>query len=346
MAAAPGAVLWSDSEYEIRPARNTDEFRDWWWSSMQTLGWGVGYYDLDTFMNPSSGYGMLLLIEKSSRQPVGHVSAVINSNSTGWVSMFVVDEKHRGKGLGRELFKAAEADFDRCGTKIRGLDGVAEQKQTYERRQFVASPLGTVKQLVRPLIAAVPISDNATSNNIIDIRKVPKALLAQSEEANVGIRRPDLWSDEHLFNREDVHGVAVVNIPDPIKLNDLRAWTVTRRYAGGVKIGPLYASDKESARAALIAAMDLATPDAVKRTDLPNSPMNQWTLDKVASEARLAAEVWSGNSEAIELFEELGWVSAGYEYYRMWFDGKAPLEQSDGGAAARGAYAFFDAATG
>lgn len=108
----------------IRSASNTKEL-----SPLQ----GVGYYDLDTLMNPSIGYVMLLLIEKSSGKPVGHVSAVINTKSTGWVSMFVIDEKHRGKGLGRKLLKAAEADFDRCGTKIRGLDGVAEQKPTCKR---------------------------------------------------------------------------------------------------------------------------------------------------------------------------------------------------------------------
>lgn len=123
-------VFWSDENYEIRPAKNTDEFRDVWWGFMQVLGWNRGYFDLDTYMNPSLGSGMILLIEKATGKCVGHVAAIINPNSTGWVSMFIIDEKHQGKGLGRELFKAAEADFKRKGTKIIGLDGVVVQRQT------------------------------------------------------------------------------------------------------------------------------------------------------------------------------------------------------------------------
>ena len=32
-------VLWSDEWYEIRPALNTDEFREMWWGFMQRMGW-------------------------------------------------------------------------------------------------------------------------------------------------------------------------------------------------------------------------------------------------------------------------------------------------------------------
>ena len=81
-------------------------------------------------MNPSISSGMILLMDKSSGKPVGHVSAVVNSNQTGWISMFIIDESHRGKGMGRELFKAAMKDAERHGATIMGLDGVAEQKAT------------------------------------------------------------------------------------------------------------------------------------------------------------------------------------------------------------------------
>ena len=81
-------------------------------------------------MNPSIGSGMLLLIDKTKECPVGHVSAVINSNNTGWISMFIIDAAHRGKGMGRELFKAAMADAKSAGVTILGLDAVREQKST------------------------------------------------------------------------------------------------------------------------------------------------------------------------------------------------------------------------
>ena len=83
-------------------------------------------------MNPSLGSGMLILIDKSEGKPVGHVAAVVNSNSTAWMSMFIIDAAHRGKGMGRELFKAAVADAKKAGVEILGLDGVREQKGTCE----------------------------------------------------------------------------------------------------------------------------------------------------------------------------------------------------------------------
>jgi predicted GNAT family acetyltransferase len=83
-------------------------------------------------MNPSLGSGMLLLIEKSGRKPVGHIAAVVNSNRTAWISMFIIDAAHRSKGMGRELFKEAVADAKKVGVEISGLDGVREQKGTCE----------------------------------------------------------------------------------------------------------------------------------------------------------------------------------------------------------------------
>ena len=39
---------------------------------------------------------------------------------------------HRGKGMGRKLFKAAMADADPADVDMLGFDGVREQKQTCE----------------------------------------------------------------------------------------------------------------------------------------------------------------------------------------------------------------------
>lgn len=106
-----------------------------------------GYFDLDTYMNPSLGCGMILLVDRVLGAPVGHVSAIINSNSTGWVSLFVIDESHRGRGMGRELFKAAYHEFKKKGTKIIGLDAVVEQKETCQYRFAVPKLVHKAVQL-------------------------------------------------------------------------------------------------------------------------------------------------------------------------------------------------------
>lgn len=87
---------------------------------------------------------MIVLIEKASQKPVGQVAAAINENSTGWVSMFIVDEPHQGKGLGRQLFKAVEADFARKNTAIVGLDSVVIQRQTCEFSNCIRTRPGVV----------------------------------------------------------------------------------------------------------------------------------------------------------------------------------------------------------
>lgn len=355
-------VVWSNGEYEIRPAKNTDEFRDVWWGFMQILQWNRGYYDLDTYMNPSLGSGMILLIEKATAKCVGHVSAVINPNSTGWVSMFIIDEKHRGKGLGRELFKAAEADFERNGTKTIGLDGVVEQRQTCtcistntarladvvtdERRRFVASPLGEVKIMMRPLVAKKSAPAPSTDNKIVDIRSVPQTLLVQHETKYTGFERPALWSDEHLFRRKDVGGVAIVRNGSPQTVDDLLAWTITRRCSGGIRIGPVYARDSAAAKTVIAAAMEKSTPKAVQDVPLPGVAMHEWSAEKISDEATLVTEVWGGNPEAVQVFEELGWEEVPVSYYRMWVNARATPEQSEGGAGQEGVYAIFDAAVG
>jgi ribosomal protein S18 acetylase RimI-like enzyme len=75
---------------------------------------------------------MIVLEEKSSGRLIGQIAAIINQNRTGWVSMFIVREEFRGKGLGRHLFDAVLKDFERAGTEIVGLDAVAEQVGTCE----------------------------------------------------------------------------------------------------------------------------------------------------------------------------------------------------------------------
>lgn len=199
---------------------------------------------------------------------------------------------------------------------------------------------------MRPLVAKKSAPAPAINNHIIAIRNVPRTLLVQHEAKYTGFERPALWSNEHMFNRKDVDGVAVAKSESPKTADDLLAWTITRRCSGGVRIGPVYASDSASAKAAIVAAMEKATPKAIQDVPLPSEIMNEWTAEKIADEATLVTEVWGGNPEAVKVFEELGWEEAPVSYYRMWVDGKATPEQSQGGAAQEGVFAIFDAAVG
>lgn len=302
-------------------------------------------------MGHSRSSGMLLIIPRDLDKPVGHVAAVINSNSTGWVSMFIVDPNYRGLGLGAGLFSRAMQDFKSNGTKIVGLDAVAEQKKTYERRGFVESKLGVLRLMGRPLVAKESIHAAVeltvtSSIHVISLDSIPHHLLVEHELMYTGFERRSLWNDKHMFGRPDVHGWALVSKLKPETVDDIYAWSMIRRSSGGARIGPVYARDAETAKVVLALATKAVTAAYIQSVPMQGEPMSSWGEAKINDEASLVAEVWTGNPEGQAVFESLGWSPAGVEYHRMWLEGKATEAQSEGGMAGKGVFAVFDAAIG
>jgi len=310
-----------------------------------------GWYDLPTYMGPSRSSGMLLIIPTDGDKPVGHVAAVINTNSTGWVSMFIVDSAYRGLGLGRELLSKAMQDFRSHGTKIVGLDAVGEQKKTYERRGFVESNVGVLRFMKRPLVAKESIHASVeltvtSSTHVVSLDSIPHHLLIEHELKYTGFERRGLWNDKHTFGRPDVQGWALVSKLKPESTDDIYAWSMIRRCSSGARIGPVYAKDAETAKVVLALTTKAVTASYIQSVPMQNEPMSSWEEARINDEASLVAEVWTGNAEAHAVFEGLGWRPAGVDYHRMWLDGKATEAQSEGGLAAKGLFAVFDAAIG
>ena len=220
-----------------------------------------------------------------------------------------------------------------------------------ERRRFVESPLGLVKIMVRDLVSKSPLpADSGAEPHgeglVVDIREVHPKFLAEHELKYTGFERPMLWSDEHMFSRPDVSGVALVSRSPPQTADDIEGWIILRRCSAGLRLGPLYAQDSVSARAILVAAMNLAKPKLIKDVPLPGEPISDLPENEISEKAMLASEVWCGNPEALNLFQGLGWKEAGVDYHRMWVDAKATPEWEKGGLAQQGVFAIFDAATG
>jgi hypothetical protein len=188
----------------------------------------------------------------------------------------------------------------------------------------------------------------------VPIRDIPAHLLATHELMITGFERPGLWSEQHMFNRPDVEGVALVTSNPPQSIDDMLGWTVIRRSAGGPRIGPLYADTPAMAEVVLAKAMQEANAVYVKHVPLPETLETVGSKDAfvaaseedVVAGAQLVAEVWVGNVDAVAVFERLGWRDADVYYHRMWVDGQATPEFSEGGAAQRSVFAVFDAAVG
>ncbi|KAI4724438.1 hypothetical protein E4T49_07845 [Aureobasidium sp. EXF-10728] len=266
-------------------------------------------------------------------------------NSTGWVTLFVVQPTSQGKGHGRALFDAVLQEFKGNDTSIIGLDAVVEQKTTYERRGFVESPLGKLRCMswdISTNIHHTASYDLDTRLRLVDIKDVPHHLLTKSDLDHTGFERKQLWS-EKFFSRSDLFGFSLIDADGASKKEDIRAWTVVRQVPQGYRLGPVYAADQESARRIILAAME----HTMRRIENASttSAISQPRIADSASYT-LTAEIWDGNPHAVRLFEMLGWSLLGVDYHRMWLHGKATPQQSEGGLANSGMYAIFDAAIG
>lgn len=181
-----------DNQYDIRPATDVIEAKKWF---MQELDWNRSSYDLATYISASISKGLLLILPKSTNSPEGHIMATIYNNSTGWVTMFIVSEQHRGLGYGRALFNEAMEEFTLNGTSIVGLDGVTTQKNYYERRGFVESSFGRIRCMARDLLGKTPLpssSKPASNTRLLDVKDLPPELFVQSDLQYTGFERKSL----------------------------------------------------------------------------------------------------------------------------------------------------------
>jgi hypothetical protein len=219
-----------------------------------------------------------------------------------------------------------------------GLDSVAEQKATYERRGFVVSELGKIHCMSYKLC---PASDTLTTSkpmpylsglHLVDLKEIPYEILSKSDCDHTGFERDDLW-DGRIQKRADFFGLALVEKGKPYKKESVHGWMIVRRAFEGYRLGPVYASNAAASRTLILAAM--------QTTAVRASAEQKGTPD-----VHMAAEVWGGNPTAVGIFEELGWIYSGVDYYRMWLHGITPSQQAVGGLAHQGTFAIFDAVVG
>jgi hypothetical protein len=85
-------------------------------------------------------------------------------------------------------------------TSYVGLDSVAEQKATYERRGFVASKLGKIQCMSYKLSSTPSLTTtldqalNLSGLDLVDLKDIPGDLLTQSDYDHTGFARDDLWN--------------------------------------------------------------------------------------------------------------------------------------------------------
>jgi len=93
-------------------------------------GWNPGLDDAASFFAADPDGFFLAELDG---EPVGSVSAVRYGERFGFLGLYIVRPRHRGKGFGARLWRAA---MDHFGARDVGLDGVVAQQANYRKSGF------------------------------------------------------------------------------------------------------------------------------------------------------------------------------------------------------------------
>jgi GNAT superfamily N-acetyltransferase len=96
----------------------------------------------------------------SGADVVGTVTTIIYDRRLAWIGMMLVDERHRGQGIGRQLFSHALEYLDSRGVNGARLDATSLGRPLYEHHGFVSEETIERWVLTRSdvLAPAVPVS--------------------------------------------------------------------------------------------------------------------------------------------------------------------------------------------
>ncbi|KAF3044353.1 hypothetical protein E8E12_009272 [Didymella heteroderae] len=332
----------------IHPSRSLEETSAFWYPIIRDLGWNRSLSDGPTHYHAAlDGQTWLLMTPQGSStpdnagagqdserigkpglpsavptslSPQGCVLALPFSNGTGWIGFFLVSSAHCGQGLGGALWRGMDAVWAQNGTRVIGLDGVEEQVPTYTRRGFVDVGRIVLMSCSASEAMNAKIGEAVDGGAVSDIRHAEREELRRLDEMYTGLDRGRYWISSGLLDREDVFGFA--HYID----TKLDGFVLVRGCEEGHRVGPLFA------------------PSAAVATQLLQLAMQHPSVAK--SGGSLIVEVFGANAGAKRVFEGLGWSDVGVEYHRMWYEGRVPEPQQDGGLGTKGMFAVFDAACG
>jgi GNAT superfamily N-acetyltransferase len=198
-------------------------------------GWNPGLHDACAFYDfDSKGYFVGLL----SGVPVGCISAVAYDDTFGFLGLYIVKPKHRGRGFGMELWRHA---LRRLGDRNIGLDGVVGRQRDYEREGFVLAHRNIRYE------SAGTIAARTMPRNVVDLRKKYSIDDVAEYEKRLFPAQRARFLDRWL---NPPQGAALGYVDD--KSGRLAGYGVIRRCVRGYKIGPLFADTHDAARDLLI----------------------------------------------------------------------------------------------
>lgn len=235
-----------NSEFVVRSMRPGELELVLEWARQE--GWNPGLDDALAFHETDpSGF----FVGSIGEVPVGSISVVKYGEGFAFLGLYIVHADFRGKGYGKALWKAGIAS---AADRTIGLDGVVAQQDSYRRAGFEAAYITVRYGGVPALLPSSSLTAQPVPNSRLDgLLRYDSAIFPAPRPAFLSAwcaARKDRWS-------------AVVR-----KSGKIRGYGTIRRCYEGYKIGPLFATDSDSA-AALLAALVAEVRDAPLFIDVP-----------------------------------------------------------------------------
>jgi ribosomal protein S18 acetylase RimI-like enzyme len=199
-------------------------------------GWNPGRHDAATFHAAAPGGFYVGLLDG---EPVATISVVDYGERYSFVGFYIVEPAHRGQGFGLRLWREA---LPLSGTRVVGLDGVLDQRATYEASGFRLAYLNARYE---------GRGGGSRPADLVSTNDVAFDELAAYDRSIFGF-------DRDAFLR------AWLAQPEGIGLVDRRAdgviggWAFVRPCVEGHKVGPLFADDAATAERLLAGAASSA----------------------------------------------------------------------------------------
>lgn len=189
-------------------------------------GWNPGLHDAECFRAADPGGFLVGLV---GDEPVAAISAVRYRRSFGFLGLYIVKPKYRGRGFGMQVWNAA---MEYLAGRTVGLDGVVAQQENYKKSGFTLAHKnvryqGTGGGSLPADAAVVPLASVAFGELLAYDRSF------FPDERSRFLRA---WIDQ-----PQTTGLAILHA------GRLGGYGVMRTCRQGYKIGPLFAESPELA---------------------------------------------------------------------------------------------------
>lgn len=189
-------------------------------------GWNPGLHDAECFRAADPGGFLVGLV---GDEPVAAISAVRYGRSFGFLGLYIVKPKYRGRGFGMQVWNAA---MEYLAGRTVGLDGVVAQQENYKKSGFTLAHKnvryqGTGGGSLPADAAVVPLASVAFGELLAYDRSF------FPDERSRFLRA---WIDQ-----PQTTGLAILHA------GRLGGYGVMRTCRQGYKIGPLFAESPELA---------------------------------------------------------------------------------------------------